>query len=154
MEHQSSGNLKDPVCGMKVSNDSDFQTTFHDHTYYFCSEHCYDKFKAEPDSFLKEASSSGKNTDKHSHKDHACCHGEHSDHTCCHGDHAAHSHPSQQAVAANVPADAMYTCPMHPEIRQKGQGFCPKCGMALELEAVPVLNTKTQYTCPMHPEII
>jgi Cu+-exporting ATPase len=28
--------------------------------------------------------------------------------------------------------DAIYTCPMHPEIRQKGPGSCPKCGMALE----------------------
>ena len=27
-----------------------------------------------------------------------------------------------------------YTCPMHPEIRQKGPGVCPKCGMALEPE--------------------
>ena len=25
-----------------------------------------------------------------------------------------------------------YTCPMHPEIRQKGPGSCPICGMALE----------------------
>ena len=30
---------------------------------------------------------------------------------------------------------AWYTCPMHPEIRQKGPGTCPKCGMALEPEA-------------------
>jgi Cu+-exporting ATPase len=29
-------------------------------------------------------------------------------------------------------ADAEYTCPMHPEIRQKGPGACPICGMALE----------------------
>ena len=28
--------------------------------------------------------------------------------------------------------DAIYTCPMHPEIRQAGPGNCPKCGMALE----------------------
>ncbi len=28
--------------------------------------------------------------------------------------------------------DAIYTCPMHPEIRQIGPGSCPKCGMALE----------------------
>jgi len=28
--------------------------------------------------------------------------------------------------------DAIYTCPMHPEIRQVGPGTCPKCGMALE----------------------
>jgi Cu+-exporting ATPase len=26
----------------------------------------------------------------------------------------------------------VYTCPMHPEIRQIGPGNCPKCGMALE----------------------
>src|ERR1039458_5866141 len=34
------------------------------------------------------------------------------------------------------PADisAWYTCPMHPEIRQRGPGACPKCGMALEPE--------------------
>jgi Cu+-exporting ATPase len=28
----------------------------------------------------------------------------------------------------------MYTCPMHPEVRQKGPGNCPICGMALEPE--------------------
>ncbi len=28
--------------------------------------------------------------------------------------------------------NAMYTCPMHPEIQQIGPGTCPKCGMALE----------------------
>ncbi len=31
-------------------------------------------------------------------------------------------------------AEASYTCPMHPEVRQKGPGNCPKCGMALEPE--------------------
>jgi Cu+-exporting ATPase len=29
-------------------------------------------------------------------------------------------------------ADAIYTCPMHPQIRHKGPGHCPICGMALE----------------------
>jgi len=29
---------------------------------------------------------------------------------------------------------AIYTCPMHPEVRQVGPGSCPKCGMALEPE--------------------
>lgn len=29
-------------------------------------------------------------------------------------------------------AGAIYTCPMHPEVRQVGPGSCPKCGMALE----------------------
>jgi Cu+-exporting ATPase len=31
-----------------------------------------------------------------------------------------------------VIAGAIYTCPMHPEIRQEGPGSCPICGMALE----------------------
>jgi len=34
---------------------------------------------------------------------------------------------------------AIYTCPMHPEIRQQGPGACPKCGMALE-PAAPTLS--------------
>ena len=38
-----------------------------------------------------------------------------------------------------APTDAvdtrLYTCPMHPEVRQNGPGTCPKCGMALEPEA-------------------
>jgi P-type Cu+ transporter len=31
-----------------------------------------------------------------------------------------------------APAGAIYTCPMHPEVRQEGPGACPICGMALE----------------------
>jgi Cu+-exporting ATPase len=31
--------------------------------------------------------------------------------------------------------ERIYVCPMHPEVRQKGPGSCPKCGMALEPEA-------------------
>jgi Cu+-exporting ATPase len=37
---------------------------------------------------------------------------------------------------AAAPADAIYTCPMHPEVRQHGPGSCPICGMALEPEIV------------------
>jgi P-type Cu+ transporter len=33
---------------------------------------------------------------------------------------------------AALPKDALYTCPMHPEIKQVGAGSCPICGMALE----------------------
>ncbi|MEA3149838.1 MAG: P-type Cu+ transporter [Gammaproteobacteria bacterium] len=36
------------------------------------------------------------------------------------------------ASRADVPAGTIYTCPMHPEVRQIGPGHCPKCGMALE----------------------
>jgi Cu+-exporting ATPase len=35
-----------------------------------------------------------------------------------------------------TPAGTIYTCPMHPEIRQAGPGSCPICGMALEPEQV------------------
>jgi Cu+-exporting ATPase len=35
----------------------------------------------------------------------------------------------------HAPAGTIYTCPMHPEIRQEGPGSCPICGMALEPEA-------------------
>jgi heavy metal translocating P-type ATPase len=36
--------------------------------------------------------------------------------------------------ASPVPSNAIYTCPMHPQIRQQGPGSCPICGMALEPE--------------------
>jgi Cu+-exporting ATPase len=39
-------------------------------------------------------------------------------------------------AAPAAPADAIYTCPMHPEIEQAGPGNCPICGMALEPKMV------------------
>jgi len=43
--------------------------------------------------------------------------------------------PAAPAAAPNeVVPGAVYTCPMHPEIRQQHPGTCPKCGMALEPE--------------------
>jgi Cu+-exporting ATPase len=39
---------------------------------------------------------------------------------------------SHQLAAVSGPRDAIYTCPMHPEIEQIGPGSCPKCGMDLE----------------------
>jgi Cu+-exporting ATPase len=48
----------------------------------------------------------------------------------------------------------VYTCPMHPEIKETKHVPCPKCGMALEPIAPVVSLTKTEWTCPMHPEII
>jgi len=53
----------------------------------------------------------------------------------------------------DAPPGVMYTCPMHPEIRQPAPGSCPKCGMALEPET-PVVAAAVEYTCPMHPEIV
>ncbi len=48
----------------------------------------------------------------------------------------------KRKAAAPVKPGAIYTCPMHPQIRQVGPGSCPICGMALEpveitAEAVP-----------------
>jgi P-type Cu+ transporter len=45
--------------------------------------------------------------------------------TCTHTK-QKNKHPSQ------TDQNAIYTCPMHPEIKQKGPGECPICGMALE----------------------
>jgi P-type Cu+ transporter len=40
--------------------------------------------------------------------------------------------------------EAEYTCPMHPEIRQKGPGACPICGMALEPVTVTLEDQPNQ----------
>ena len=49
--------------------------------------------------------------------------------------------------APAAPVGTIYTCPMHPQIRQVGPGACPICGMALEPETV------TAET-PANPELI
>ena len=45
-------------------------------------------------------------------------------------DPARYLEPLPDAPAADP--EAVYTCPMHPEVRQQGPGACPICGMALE----------------------
>src|SRR4051794_31939163 len=47
---------------------------------------------------------------------------------------------------AEVPEGTIYTCPMHPEIRQVGPGSCPICGMALEPEVASL-------DAPPNPEL-
>jgi len=60
-----------------------------------------------------------------------------------------------KAEEAPAPPGATYICPMDPEVRESKPGPCPKCGMALEPEAVSLFpSTKTEYVCPMHPEIV
>ena len=54
---------------------------------------------------------------------------------------------AEAAKPEPVPEGTIYTCPMHPEIRQVGPGSCPICGMALE----PV--TVTAETGP-NPELV
>ena len=53
----------------------------------------------------------------------------------------------QQVPRADVPEGTIYTCPMHPQVRQVGPGNCPICGMALEPELA------TAETGP-NPELI
>ena len=48
--------------------------------------------------------------------------------------HAGHRHAAHGSTTAD---GAIYTCPMHPQIRQVGPGMCPICGMPLE----PVVAT-------------
>lgn len=61
---------------------------------------------------------------------------------------------TSQAIAHGANSgDAMYTCPMHPEVRQSGPGACPKCGMALEA-VTPAVAGVRKYVCPMHPQIV
>ncbi|MCC6208275.1 MAG: heavy metal translocating P-type ATPase [Gammaproteobacteria bacterium] len=126
--------VRDPVCGMNVAEDSTYVVEHEDRRYRFCSEICLRKFKAAP---LKY-------TDGQPEPDHACCSGGH-----------RHGH-SARAVTEPEKADtsALYTCPMHPEVRQEGPGSCPKCGMALEPMGVPAPAARTEYTCPMHPEVV
>jgi len=116
----------DPVCGMKVDKARPAAT--HDHlgkTWYFCSAHCATAFKAHPEQFA--------------HQQGARAH-----------DHGNHKHGE---AAHQVSGGAMYSCPMHPEVRQDKPGDCPKCGMALVREA-GAASVPTGYTCPMHPEIV
>jgi Cu+-exporting ATPase len=62
-----------------------------------------------------------------------------------------HPRPVEPPTATEMERE--YTCPMDPEVRRKGPGACPKCGMALEPVDI-AHRTKTEWTCPMHPEVI
>ncbi len=99
--------LKDPVCGMLVSEKSIHHVEHEGRTTYFCSASCRTKYVADPERYSTKSSS----TDSV----------------------LQNVQPSiaLQDAAATSSATA-YTCPMHPEIRQARMGSCPKCGMALE----------------------
>jgi Cu+-exporting ATPase len=60
-------------------------------------------------------------------------------HCCHHHDGENHRPPvSADGRYDTVPGDysgAVYTCPMHPQVRQTKAGSCPICGMGLELES-------------------
>ena len=89
--------LKDPVCGMTVTEQASHVLQHAGKPVYFCSAGCKAKFSANPASYLA---------------------------------------PAQELTAPenSVQTGTIYTCPMHPEVRQPSPGVCPKCGMTLEPE--------------------
>src|SRR6266403_1277677 len=62
-----------------------------------------------------------------------------------HSGHGPHDHHASKPNAT-VPEGTIYTCPMHPQIRQVGPGSCPICGMALEPEVASL-------DAPPNPEL-
>ncbi|WP_454780454.1 copper-transporting P-type ATPase [Legionella sp. WA2022007384] len=64
----------------------------------------------------------------------------------CHQHHAT----KQQHLPEHIIATGIYTCPMHPEVRQSGPGNCPICGMALEPEAVSAEQENPEYKSMKH----
>ncbi|HAT4692517.1 copper-translocating P-type ATPase [Legionella pneumophila serogroup 1] len=52
---------------------------------------------------------------------------------CCHQEHRVQKSRNASSKTEGV---IIYTCPMHPEVRQTNPGICPLCGMALEPETV------------------
>jgi P-type Cu+ transporter len=78
---------------------------------------------------------------------HRLDHGGRTFHFCCarcrdkfSADPAGHLRPPAE-VAPAAPPGTIFTCPMHPEIRQDGPGSCPICGMSLE----PLLVTAEAF---------
>lgn len=119
----------DPICGMTVSEDSEIRAERDGETYYFCCEHCRQKFlnpvsiapAGQPQLMMLQP-------------------------PCCHAGGTSSVDPSQIQSA--------YYCPMCEGVESEAPGECPKCGMALESTQGPKLARKTIYTCPMHPEVV
>ena len=160
--HVTTGDLKDPVCGMKVTEQSKHQVQYEGENYYFCCQGCKTKFESDPEQYLgrplKDPVCGMKVSEDSRHR------AEHEGKTyyfCCQGcrdkfvaDPSKYLQKNHDKSAAPADTSAIYTCPMDPEVQQQGPGTCPKCGMALEPMGVPAIPTKTEYTCPMHPEVV
>ena len=100
----------DPVCGMNVRVDSPAGTfEYKDKTYYFCSRHCVEKFRSDPEYFLNKRSEPMMVQPV--------------------GIQPLRSEPTESSA---ITQQTQYTCPMHPEVVRDAPGSCPICGMALE----------------------
>ncbi len=128
--------LRDPVCGMSVSSDSEHRQVHGGTTYYFCSARCSDKFKASPEQYLATPSD---------HRPSTLPSGAPGSAYVCPmcpevRENAPDACPScgmaLEPETPALPTKTQYTCPMHPEIVRDEPGECPICGMALEPMAV------------------
>jgi len=64
-------------------------------------------------------------------------------HTECHTSHGHKQHQPSDGRYDQVPegfTGTVYTCPMHPQVRQTKMGSCPICGMGLELESASMVE--------------
>ena len=133
---KSATTVKDPVCGMNVEPSTARHKLDHaGKTYYFCSAHCLEKFRARPEDYLAVRPALGAGL---------------------HMIGIAPAPPAKNAPTRSVAvtsAGSAYVCPMCPGVRSAKPAACPSCGMALEPE-MPVAATRVEYTCPMHPEIV
>ncbi len=128
----------DPVCGMKVSPDSEHSCLFENIEYYFCCQGCEQKFSADPAGYLSgEAQLAAANAEPIAG----------ALYICPMDPEIEQDHPGSCPIcgmALEVSGTPVlntrteYTCPMHPEVIQDEPGSCPKCGMALESRTIEV----------------
>jgi Cu+-exporting ATPase len=148
----------DPVCGMKVDPATARYTHRHDGaTYYFCCDGCQKQFAADPAKYL--GAGAGASAAGLPARATAAGAREEARGAPRAAPSLAQAHPALGAAAhraaAPAAAAAVYTCPMHPEVRINAPAACPSCGMALEpLLAAPPVPGAIEYVCPMHPEIV
>jgi Cu+-exporting ATPase len=157
----ATGGATDPVCGMSVDPATAKHSTEHQgQTYYFCSNGCKTKFAADPEKYLHHHHDApaagatdpvcGMSVDPATAK-HSVEHQGQTYYFCCNGCKTKFAADPDKYLKPRTPEPvvegAIYTCPMHPEIRQVGPGTCPICGMALEPEVA------TAETGP-NPELI
>src|SRR5438309_2178969 len=116
----------DPICHMQVDEATALSATVEGQSYYFCSEHCRQKFLQQATGRRQPAEESGA-ADRGTGFQ-PVTHGQdaHATTGCCH---AAGS--AKTSHAAVVPAASGYYCPMDPGVHSDRPGACPICGMAL-----------------------
>ena len=150
---QPRGKAIDPICGMSVdmTTPKGGSCEYHGHTYYFCNPRCREKFRAEPEKYLAVRAATdpvcGMSVEPSAPKGGSYEYRGQTYYFCnqrCRekfrGDPETYLARRKVAPAEAAPQPAaesgIYTCPMHPEVRQQGPGACPDCGMDLEPAAV------------------